>query len=320
MKYTEIEEGFIKGAEEFGIDRECIDAYLMEAQGAYDTFNEVISAAEVASGDPNFRIKMACDIISNNVSPILIKDAFDKTAEPGDIMDMIRNLFQSGANGLGSSLGQSSGTGGALLGGGGGALIGLILSRVLGINPIMGMLLAGALGGGVGHHLGSSGTEQHPASLNMNNIGEVEPPGAGTGEGYPMVESTVAATPQLPKADPIASAQNAANPTSAINGNPIAAAQNAAAAKPITAGQHVIAQPGKESIGNLPSPVSQMDKTPAPNIQANPGAPTDVSATTPKVEPLATPSAPVVNGQKSKLPGATGTPTLGTPPVQPPVQ
>ena len=323
MKYTEIEEGFIKGAEEFGIDRECIDAYLMEAQGAYDTFNEVINAAEAASGDPHYRLKLATDLISNNASPEVIKTAFEKIALGEDGQNPIMSLLEAlkgVAGNMASSIGSSlQGTrpgvsspealagsdqlGGGILGGGGGALIGLLLSRVLGINPMIGMLLAGALGGYAGH----KGMQPGPAPF----AGEPTEAGAGTNYNYNTNKSWGMADPTEEAAQPAPAAGATAIP-------------GAATPAPMTrttpqgAGQMVTKTNNTESIGNLPSPVSQMDKTPAPNIQANPGAPTGVSATTPKVEPLATPSAPVVNGQKSKLPGATETPALGTPPVQPP--
>lgn len=171
MKHNELELGFIKGAQEFGIEPEFIDGYVKQAEETYNFYCEVIKEAEAKSNDPQFRTKLAFELLSANLNPEVIKIALEKGAEeeggPG-ILEMLGGLFQNGAQGIGNHFGggtQGAGIGGAVMGSGGGALAGLLISKLLGINPLIGMLLMGSIGGGLGHHFGQGGAQQGANSI-----------------------------------------------------------------------------------------------------------------------------------------------------------
>lgn len=171
MKHNNLESGFIKGATEFGVEADCVKGYIKQAEQTYDFCCGVIDQAEKNSKDPGFRQKLAFELLCANMNPEIIKTALEDK-RGNELMEMLGKMFsgggemfQQGATGLGSALGaegnSAGGLGGALMGGGGGALTGLLLSKLLGVNPLIGMLLMGSLGAGAGHHFGNKG--QTPA-------------------------------------------------------------------------------------------------------------------------------------------------------------
>ena len=60
--------------------------------------------------------------------------------------------------------GNATGLGGMLAGGGGGAVLGLLLSKVLGVHPLLGLLLGGLGGGALGRHFGV-GAHKDPSAI-----------------------------------------------------------------------------------------------------------------------------------------------------------
>jgi hypothetical protein len=121
-------EGFIKGNEAHGIDVALLEACLKEAEELYTATNEVVKEAEEKFGSSDFKAALINTLIKN-------ANAWN---------DVVKNF--SGMTGLAPQ--TAAGT----LGTGGGALTGLMLSKMLGIeNPGMAMLLASLLGGYAGH-------------------------------------------------------------------------------------------------------------------------------------------------------------------------
>lgn len=176
MKHNNLESGFIKGATEFGVEADCVKGYIKQAEQTYDFCCGVIDQAEKNSKDPGFRQKLAFELLCANMNPEIIKTALEDK-RGNELMEMLGKMFsgggemfQQGATGLGSALGaggnSAGGLGGALMGGGGGALTGLLLSKLLGVNPLIGMLLMGSLGGMAGHHFG--GNPQNPSNITKN--------------------------------------------------------------------------------------------------------------------------------------------------------
>lgn len=191
-EYINFENGFIKGAEALGVDEPFMRGYLKYAQDVLESWVPYVATAEKLSGDPEFRYKLAADIILMGK-----KDSLEKCAGEGlggvDWMGMLDSL--------GKHIGGSSGLGGLLAGGGGGSLIGLLLSKALGISPYLGLLLGGALGGGAGYGIGS-GMGGHGGN---NIFGQAVPAvqkslGNGLLEHTPEVPTDQAATPQHPDA------------------------------------------------------------------------------------------------------------------------
>ena len=149
-EYVRFEEGFIQEAVESGCDEQFLRGYIKEADTIVDTWRQAFDELAIASGDPNYRVKLANDLIYFS----LINKGLDKQAAPGDIGSQ-----------LGTFLGQTAsklGMGDAVakffadpknqdffkhmsFGGAGGGLIGLLLGALMG-HPAAG-LMAGGLGG-----------------------------------------------------------------------------------------------------------------------------------------------------------------------------
>lgn len=174
-EYQIFEEGFIKGATALGVEEPFMRGYLKYAQEVTDTWIPYVNAAAKASGDPDFRVKLAADIILLGK-----KQALEKCAGLGDELGNID--WMGMLDSLGGKLGGSSGLGGLLAGGGGGSLIGLLLSKALGISPYLGLLLGGALGGGAGYQFGTGGFGQTPAAGQQVLNGTAVPSPQGGGE------------------------------------------------------------------------------------------------------------------------------------------
>lgn len=193
MKHNNLESGFIKGATEFGVEADCVKGYIKQAEQTYDFCCGVIDQAEKNSKDPGFRQKLAFELLCANMNPEIIKTALEDKrgnelmemlgqlfgGQNGEVGGGLRGMFNRGADGLGEMLGQrkgegAGGLGGAIMGAGGGALSGLLISKLLNINPLIGMLLMGALGGGAGHHFGKNPAQ---AKTTMTPNGETSTEG-----------------------------------------------------------------------------------------------------------------------------------------------
>lgn len=189
-EYMKFEQGFIKGAEALGVDSAFMQGYLKYAQDVTDTWIPYVNAAAKLSGDPDYKVKLAADIILMGR-----KDALEKCAGLGDSLGNIN--WMGMLDQLGGHLGGSSGLGGLLAGGGGGALIGLLLSKALGIPPHLGLLLGGALGGGAGYGFGSGSFGQMPAAHQQELNGTAVPNQGQQGMDAPsMSQHTPEGVPQ----------------------------------------------------------------------------------------------------------------------------
>lgn len=144
MNNNVIEDAFIAKMGEAGHDSEFIRGFLHKSAEMVDGWEQVLKEAMVE--DPEVHTKIAEEIISN--SPMYKKGG----------MEEIQKILQ----GLGGAFGADqktdpSGAGmrGGMIGGGGmGSMIGMVLAKILGIHPALGMLLGTALGLGAGGMIG----------------------------------------------------------------------------------------------------------------------------------------------------------------------
>lgn len=131
-----IEQGFIKQAIELGVEEEFLNGYIKYAEDMRSEWQTYVKEAEEKSADPQFRVKLAADLLSAH--------GITKEAEMGDILRQ-----------LGQMLGGDEARGGAAAGIGGGGLLGLILGQLLFKNPWLGLLLGAGAGGGLGYNYGN---------------------------------------------------------------------------------------------------------------------------------------------------------------------
>ena len=143
-------EGFLKGATANGGDKDFFLGYLNYFDGIAKEASEMINKAEEVSKDPEYRLKLASEILSRTnvkiaVAPTVPPEAAG--ASPEGLQGGLGAVFDS----LGGFFGGDQQLGGRIAGGGGGALIGLLLSNILGTDPITGILISSILGlGGAG--------------------------------------------------------------------------------------------------------------------------------------------------------------------------
>lgn len=146
--YKQLEEGFVKQAVDMGVEEAFIRGYIKQAQDVSDTWQEVIKEAEIKSNDPLFREKLAMEVL---LAVPMLKQGEFSVPQDAEGWKALGSKALGGADSLigslGGMLGRGPGLGGMVAGGGGGALIGLLLSRLFNIDPMMGLLI-GALGGG----------------------------------------------------------------------------------------------------------------------------------------------------------------------------
>lgn len=157
--------GLIKAANEAGGDGAYIEGFLKEASVLGESIDFFINEAEKQSNDPEFRTKLAAELLPllyGKEKAALYAPLFVKEAEGW--LDDIGSYFNQGGEWVGTQLGnmfaekgnqesmdkyKSMGSG--ILGGGVGALGGLLLGKGLNISPIAGALVGGLLGGAAGH-------------------------------------------------------------------------------------------------------------------------------------------------------------------------
>lgn len=243
IAYTPFEEGFIKSAVDQGVDETLLRNHLKEAQDYQNVWMAYVKKAEEISGDPEFRVKLAGELIkaanppstpfsqlerrrqyldasadlgedlpnpfSDPFGPLglsmppktvdlpdlkarftpdgypvrafpvsSVKNALKLQQLPSQAFTANNKLRQLGqwvgtsADGKPSALGKfdaehkgnATGLGGMLAGGGGGAVLGLLLSKVLGVHPLLGLLLGGLGGGALGRHFGV-GAHKDPSAI-----------------------------------------------------------------------------------------------------------------------------------------------------------
>lgn len=162
-------EGFVKGASEHGVPVDVVRGYLDYYQKIAIEAADWIKQAEEKSGDPEYKLKLAAEILS---TATLTKKAFDWQGGLDKVL-----------SGIGGAFGGNSDLGGTIAGGGGGALIGLLLANALGLDPMAGMLLSGLLGAGggfLGNAYGSGsfgGPKGSPSTGAEPPAGEIQPQG-----------------------------------------------------------------------------------------------------------------------------------------------
>jgi hypothetical protein len=296
-QYLQLEQGFIKRATELGVEEPFLKGYLATAQGISDAWSEKIAQVEKDNNDPQFRVKLAHDIIMS--SPKITKVAD---------LESIMNSLHSGLGGLGQSLGGGEGLGGMIGGGGGGAIIGLLLAKLLGLPPMVGLLLGGLGGGFLGHQFGNhniGATAGNPAHGLPN--GQPQMPGQGTGEGFDQklndnADAAVAAQHLQQQAQqvPLQGSGKTNNITPPFQ-TPNTGTQTAANG-PTIPGKPIVPPAATQP---SPPPVS----TPAPTSQPVAPSPTSTSMTPPGAAgstppPIAKPVAP-----KAGQPGGSPMPT-----------
>ena len=141
---NDLVEGFLKGAAANGGDPDFFRGYLSYYQGLADQASSWIKQAEEKSGDPEYRLKLAEELIQNAKIKIGNTEA---VGAPVGLQGGLGEVLKS----IGGLFGGDQSLGGTIAGGGGGALIGLLLSNLLGTDPMTGLLMASILGiGGAG--------------------------------------------------------------------------------------------------------------------------------------------------------------------------
>lgn len=162
--------GLIKAASDAGGDGAYIEGFLKEASVLGESIDFFINEAEKQSNDPEFRTKLAFELLPllyGKEKAALYAPLFVKEAEGW--LDDIGSYFNQGGEWVGTQLGNMfaekgnqesmdkyKNMGSGILGGGVGALGGLLLGKGLNISPIAGALVGGLLGGAAGH-LGNQG-------------------------------------------------------------------------------------------------------------------------------------------------------------------
>ena len=168
-KYMRFEEGFLKEAAAQGLDVGFLKGMIAEASEIQQKWAEVFEEAEKESGDPQFRTKLANEIVywSISTNPPIEKDANwldDMMASQGG--EGVQNFFNdtgnviSGAKEGDPGYNQHGGWGGAAAGGVGGGLLGLLIG-LLTKNPMLGLMLGGLGGAGLGGLFGSGYAQKH---------------------------------------------------------------------------------------------------------------------------------------------------------------
>lgn len=157
--------GLIKAASDAGGDGAYIEGFLKEASVLGESIDFFINEAEKQSNDPEFRTKLAFELLPllyGKEKAALYAPLFVKEAEGW--LDDIGSYFNQGGEWVGTQLGNMfaekgnqesmdkyKNMGSGILGGGVGALGGLLLGKGLNISPIAGALVGGLLGGAAGH-------------------------------------------------------------------------------------------------------------------------------------------------------------------------
>ena len=157
--------GLIKAASDAGGDGAYIEGFLKEASVLGESIDFFINEAEKQSNDPEFRTKLAAELLPllyGKEKAALYAPLFVKEAEGW--LDDIGSYFNQGGEWVGTQLGNMfaekgnqesmdkyKNMGSGILGGGVGALGGLLLGKGLNISPIAGALVGGLLGGAAGH-------------------------------------------------------------------------------------------------------------------------------------------------------------------------
>lgn len=258
IQYQDFKASFIKTAVMQGYDEPFLEAFLKVAEEHYSYWDTLVSQAAASSGDPDF-YKKAYDEYS---VVILHQYPLTKQAEGNfggaDILGMLKNFGSSAGNMFGQQ-GMGEGLGGALAGGGGGMMIGLLLSQLFNI-PLPAAMLLGTLGGGMLGY-GAAGTPQ-----GQEKVFGVKPPVPGA--------NAAAAAMALPTAEnagegnPAAAAQHNENQVASNN---VGIPSSSQSYKPAPNGPQSAAQPPQPSKPLL-QPI-QRNPVPGPGAAQPPGTP-----------------------------------------------
>jgi len=275
--YTQFKQAFLDQALLKGYDADFLEGFFKRAEDEYSQWETLV---ELTYKGDTALCKQAYAELAASLGTYGVSDKMAEASGMGpEILGLLTRLGGSTAGMFGQSGG--AGLGGALVGGGGGLLIGLILSQMLGIPLSTGMLL-GALGGaGLGY--GAAGT---PAGQ------------------HSIFGSPDAPPPKLPNASQPAPAPNhsAANDVAANQ-----AASNQAVAGVSPKPQAPLPGPGGQPV----APPEQMGPPPAPEKLGPPPAPTPAPA------PNAGAPQPLRPGTQSPGIPPIGAPALPTPPKPP---
>lgn len=157
--YTLFKQAFLDQVTMKGYDADFIDGFFKRAEEEYSRWEALVQ--DTYHGDQAL-CKQAYSELAYSLRSYGVTE---KMAEGGAMGSELLGLLEQLGSGAAGLFGQKggSGLGGAIAGGGGGLLIGLLLSQLLGIPLSTGMLL-GALGGaGLGY--GAGGTAQGQKSV-----------------------------------------------------------------------------------------------------------------------------------------------------------
>jgi len=167
--YIQLEEGFLKEAEEQGCDVDFLRGYLKQADDIVEIWKTAFDELAEKSGDPQYKIKLANEIVMFNLT---YPDMIEKLAYGYEdfLKDTTQHLnlkpIQQWAQnaGLGTTITNALRQNPNLLAnlmatGAGGGLIGLILGSLAG-HPGTGLMLGGLGGAGFGALGGQKYLEQ----------------------------------------------------------------------------------------------------------------------------------------------------------------
>lgn len=207
--YPTLRGSFLKEASDRGYDSRFLDGFLKEAEDIYAGWSDLLNSR------PEFQSQEFCKQAFVEVWQRVHPSSPQEKQAEGEFGPELLSMLSGLGDQVGGLFGQQGGAGlgGALAGGGGGMILGMLLSQLFDIPMPMGLLL-GALGGGA---LGYGAAGTTGGQKNVFGVGspvQGPPPahtaGAGAGKMRQM-EGTgqVAANPAAAQA----TASNAAHAT-----------------------------------------------------------------------------------------------------------
>ena len=140
-------EGFYKQAEEMGMSREATASFLETIEKTAAALNEYVTDAAMASGNPaSFMQKFAAELQDPQ---LLAQQQAEAVGRPNAQVNpgMLENFIKDNPT-IGPYIQKlmAGGKDGAMMGGMGGGVLGLIVALMTGQNPLMGLLAGGGLG------------------------------------------------------------------------------------------------------------------------------------------------------------------------------
>lgn len=198
--YTQFKTAFLDHVTLKGYNADFIEGFFKRAEEEYSRWEALVQKAYNGNSD------LCKQAYEEAATGLRLYGVTEKMANLNTLGPELLGLLGNLGSDVGGLFGQQGGPGlgGTIAGGGGGLLLGLILSQVLGLPLSSGMMLGALAGGGLGYL--SAGTE----AGQKNVFGVKAPPSPE----LPLQSAKPAAPPQGgPAASQVASNQQLANQT-----------------------------------------------------------------------------------------------------------